>query len=85
MSKPTIAPVAWTPCPVDTTGWPEPTAPDIDGVPMTYCSDVVVTEYSGGVSPRPLELYVTQWTTRFGYDHWKVDIFEQGPPAGSAL
>lgn len=48
----------------------------IDGVPLTFCSNVIVTRHSGGPNPRPLEVYLTQSTTRFGYDHYKADIFE---------
>lgn len=164
ISKPKISPVKWVPTPVDTTGWPAPTSPNvsvidigadapedvvvddrgriwtgaiggdviaidsgsgqwrvvantggrplgleavgdtllicdsergllqmdtlsgsidvvldqIDGVALTFCSNVVVTKRSAAERPRPRELYLTQSTTRFGYDHYKADIFEHG-------
>ncbi|PXW30080.1 UNVERIFIED_CONTAM: strictosidine synthase [Williamsia faeni] len=49
---------------------------EADGVPLTFCSNVIVTEHTGGIDPRPRELYVSQSTTRFGYDHYKGDIIE---------
>jgi sugar lactone lactonase YvrE len=48
----------------------------VDGVPLTFCSNVIVTNHTGGVDPQPRELYVSQSTTRFGYDHYKADIIE---------
>ncbi|WP_207842659.1 SMP-30/gluconolactonase/LRE family protein [Williamsia soli] len=162
--KPTIAPVKWTPTPVDTAGWPTPLTPEItvvdvgssspedvvadnrgriwtgtvdgniiaidagtgrwdvvantggqplglevigetllicdsrrgllsmdmssgeirvvldhvDGEPLTFCSNVIVTRHSGGSTPRPLELHLTQSTTRFSLDDYKADIIEHG-------
>jgi sugar lactone lactonase YvrE len=58
------------------TGQIEVVVDRIDDVPLTFCSNVIVTEHTGGARPRPLELYLTQSTTRFGYDHYKADIFE---------
>jgi sugar lactone lactonase YvrE len=160
--KPSISPVAWTPTPVDTAGWPSPLTPAItvvdvgspspedvvaddhgriwtgtvdgniiaidagsgrcdvvantggqplglevigetllicdsvrgllsmdmdtgeidvildhvDDAPLTFCSNVIVTRHSGGPTPRPVELHVTQSTTRFTLDDYKADIIE---------
>lgn len=162
--KPAIAPVKWTPTPVDTAGWPTPLTPEItvvdvgssspedvvaddrgriwtgtvdgniiaidaatgrwelvantggqplglevigetllicdsrrgllsmemssgeievvldhiDGVPLTFCSNVIVTRLSGGSARRPVELHLTQSTTRFSLDDYKADIIEHG-------
>ncbi|ORM25915.1 hypothetical protein [Williamsia sp. 1135] len=50
----------------------------VDGEPLTFCSNVIVTRHSGGSTPRPLELHLTQSTTRFSLDDYKADIIEHG-------
>ena len=48
----------------------------IDGERLTFCSNVVVTATTDGPDARPLELYVTQSTTRHPYEMYMADIFE---------
>ena len=48
----------------------------VDGERLTFCSNVVVTAATDGPDPRPLELYVTQSTTRHPYEMYMADIFE---------
>jgi sugar lactone lactonase YvrE len=48
----------------------------VDGEPLTFCSNVIVTRHTGGATPRPLELHLTQSTTRFTLDEYRADIIE---------
>jgi len=49
---------------------------EVGGHRLTFCSNVIVTEHTGGDDPQPKVLYVSQSTTRFGYDHYKAAIIE---------
>jgi sugar lactone lactonase YvrE len=48
----------------------------VAGERLTFCSNVVVTAATDGDDPLPLELYVSQSTTRYPYEWYMADIFE---------
>jgi sugar lactone lactonase YvrE len=50
------------------TGAVEPLVTQIDGAPLTFCSNAVAAP-DGTV-------YFTESTRRYGFDHWRADIYE---------